>query len=35
MGAVGQTGVNVPSTGPLYTQYLDSQRFLQLDPQLP
>jgi mono/diheme cytochrome c family protein len=33
MGAVGKTGVNLANMGTSYQQYLDSQRFLQLDPQ--
>jgi cytochrome c peroxidase len=34
MGAVGQSGVNLASMGLSYQQYLASQRFLGLDPQL-
>src|SRR5205823_5025608 len=34
MGAVGQSGVNLARMGLSYQQYLDSQRFLGLDPQL-
>jgi cytochrome c peroxidase len=34
MGAVGQSGVDLATMGLSYQQYLDSQRFLGLDPQL-
>ncbi|HKC75792.1 MAG TPA: hypothetical protein VKF37_16590, partial [Chloroflexota bacterium] len=33
MGAVGQSSVNLASMGLSYQQYLDSQRFLALNPQ--
>jgi hypothetical protein len=34
LGAVGQSGVDLASMGQSYQQYLASQRFLGLDPQL-